>query len=137
MADEAEADAGDAGTGRGQAADERSGRDRRRYLGGVPSGGERGRGAAGKTPFAAAVETTADRRPRRLKLASVEGRRKKEVETIDQMQAVLDTYLDGYNRRRPHQGRGMKGRTPAQAFKQGLPKPQPTKGEKQTAPKAT
>jgi hypothetical protein len=45
------------------------------------------------------------------------------------MQAVLDSYLDGYNHRRPHQGRGMKGRTPVQAFIEGLPKPQPTKGE--------
>jgi hypothetical protein len=31
---------------------------------------------------------------------------------------------------------GKKGRTPAQAFKQGLPKPQPAKGDKQTAAKA-
>lgn len=59
----------------------------------------------------------------------VEGRRTW-FETIEEMQAVLDSYLDSYNHRRPHQGRGMKGRTPAQAFKQGLPKPQPTKGEK-------
>ena len=38
------------------------------------------------------------------------------------MQAVLDDYLVGYNQRRPHQGRGMKGRTPARAFRDGLPK---------------
>jgi hypothetical protein len=37
------------------------------------------------------------------------------------MQAVLDAYLDGYNHRRPHQGRGMAGPTPAQAFIEGLP----------------
>ena len=30
------------------------------YLGGVRSGGKRGRGAAGKTPFVAAVETSLD-----------------------------------------------------------------------------
>jgi len=59
----------------------------------------------------------------------VEGRRTW-FETIEEMQTVLDTYLDGYNHRRPHQGRGMNGRTPAQAFKEGLPKPQPTKGGK-------
>ena len=41
----------------------------------------------------------------------VEGRRTW-FETLDEMQAVLDTYLDGYNHRRPHQGRGMQGRTP-------------------------
>ena len=38
------------------------------YLGGERSGGKRGRGAAGKTPFVAAVETTAERKPRRLRL---------------------------------------------------------------------
>jgi hypothetical protein len=38
------------------------------YLGGERSGGKRGRGAAGKTPIVAAVETTAERKPRRLRL---------------------------------------------------------------------
>lgn len=52
----------------------------------------------------------------------VEGRRTW-FETLDEMQAVLDTYLDGYNHRRPHQGRGMHGRTPCQAFTDGLPPP--------------
>ena len=33
------------------------------YLGGVRSGGKRGRGAAGKTPFAAAVSTSPEGRP--------------------------------------------------------------------------
>jgi transposase InsO family protein len=50
----------------------------------------------------------------------VEGRRTW-FETVEEMQTALDAYLDGYNQRRPHQGRGMKGRTPAAAFKQGLP----------------
>jgi ribosomal protein L37AE/L43A len=52
------------------------------YLGGERAGGKRGRGAAGKTPLVAAVETTADRKPRRLKLSVVKGFRKKEVEKI-------------------------------------------------------
>jgi transposase InsO family protein len=52
----------------------------------------------------------------------IEGRRTW-FETLDEMQAVLDDYLDGYNHRRPHQGRGMNGRTPAQAFIDGLPHP--------------
>jgi len=52
------------------------------YLGGERSGGERGRGAAGKTPIVAAVETTPERRPRRLRLSVVKGFRKKEVEKI-------------------------------------------------------
>jgi hypothetical protein len=36
----------------------------------------------------------------------------------------------GYNTKRPHQGCGMKGRTPATAFVEGLPKPHPEKKEK-------
>ena len=49
------------------------------YLGGERSGGKRGRDAAGKTPIVAAVETTAERKPRRLKLTVVKGFRKKEI----------------------------------------------------------
>ena len=52
------------------------------YLGGQRSGGKRGRGAAGKTPFVAAVETTAERKPRRLRLTVVKGFRKKEIATL-------------------------------------------------------
>src|SRR5206468_720107 len=43
------------------------------YLGGERSGGKRGRGAAGKTPFVAAVETTADGKPVCVKLGRVRG----------------------------------------------------------------
>jgi transposase-like protein len=52
------------------------------YLGGERSGGKRGRGAAGKTPVVAAVETTAERKPRRVRLTVVRGFRKKEVEKL-------------------------------------------------------
>ena len=71
------------------------------YLGGARSGGKRGRGAAGKTPVVAAVETIdrsaidpsaqqrasadargAERRPRKLKLLPVKGFRKREVEKL-------------------------------------------------------
>ena len=52
------------------------------YLGGQRSGGKRGRGAAGKTPFVAAVETTAARKPRRLRLTVVKGFRKEEIATL-------------------------------------------------------
>src|SRR5215218_4892288 len=52
------------------------------YLGGERPGGERGRGAAGKTPIVAAVETTAERKPKRLRLTVVRGFRRKEVERI-------------------------------------------------------
>jgi ribosomal protein L37AE/L43A len=41
------------------------------YLGGERSGGKRGRGAAGKTPFVAAVETTPEGKPVRIKLGRV------------------------------------------------------------------
>ncbi|WP_394689656.1 hypothetical protein [Hoeflea sp.] len=47
-------------------------------------------------------------------------------QSIQQMQQDLDAYLVTYNTKRPHQGRGMKGRTPIQAFRDGLklvPKP--------------
>jgi ribosomal protein L37AE/L43A len=52
------------------------------YLGGERPGGKRGRGAAGKQPFVAAVETTAGRRPKRLRLSVVKGFRKKEIERL-------------------------------------------------------
>src|SRR4051795_5664077 len=41
------------------------------YLGGERTGGKRGRGAPGKTPFLAAVETTPEGKPVRLKLRRV------------------------------------------------------------------
>ena len=72
----------------------------------------------------------------RLEKATAEGQRTW-FETIDEMQAVLDDFLVGYNQRRPHQGRGMNGRTPAQAFIQGLPKPQQQKEDKRTEKKST
>jgi transposase-like protein len=43
------------------------------YRGGERSGGKRGRGAPGKTPFVAAVETTPEGKPVRLKLSRVDG----------------------------------------------------------------
>lgn len=52
----------------------------------------------------------------------VEGR-KTWFETIEEMQVVLDAYLIGYNTKRPHQGRGMNGRTPIKAFVQDIHKP--------------
>jgi transposase-like protein len=61
------------------------------YLGGVRSGGKRGRGAAGKTPFVAAVETTLDRKPRRLKLHVVKGFRKAEITKLAQSSFAAGT----------------------------------------------
>lgn len=43
-------------------------------------------------------------------------------ETLDEMQADLDQYLESYNAKRPHRGRNMNGRTPYTVFKAGIPK---------------
>ena len=50
----------------------------------------------------------------------VEGRRTW-FETVEEMQAALDQYLVRYNTERPHQGRGMNGRTPWRAFLDRIP----------------
>jgi len=50
--------------------------------------------------------------------------------TIDEMQVPVDDYLVTYNTKRPHQGRGMNGRTPVAAAIEGMPKPSPEKKEK-------
>jgi len=49
------------------------------YLGGKRRGGKRGRGAPGKKPFIAAVETTERGQPHRMKLCRVKGFRRDEV----------------------------------------------------------
>ena len=49
------------------------------YLGGARAGGKRGRGAPGKTPFVAAVSTSAEGRPRKVKLVPLKGFRKREI----------------------------------------------------------
>ena len=48
-------------------------------LGGERSGGKRGRGAPGKPPFVAAVQTNDEGHPRRMKLTGVEGFRTTEI----------------------------------------------------------
>jgi hypothetical protein len=59
------------------------------YLGGAHSGGKRRRGAAGKTPFIAAVETTIERRPWRINLKTVKGFRKNEVQRLAKAEIEL------------------------------------------------
>jgi transposase-like protein len=49
------------------------------YLGGKRVGGKRGRGAAGKVPFVAAVETNEKGHPTRMKLCRVGGFRRREI----------------------------------------------------------
>ena len=51
------------------------------YLGGERTECKPGRGAKGKTPFVAAVETTKDRRPTRIKLSIIKGFRSSEIST--------------------------------------------------------
>ena len=46
--------------------------------------------------------------------------RKTLYESVEQLQADLDKYLDFYNRERAHQGYRTKGRTPYQAFLDGV-----------------
>lgn len=41
-------------------------------------------------------------------------------EILDEMQIKLDNFLLRCNRDRPHQSRGMNGRTPPHAFLEGL-----------------
>jgi transposase InsO family protein len=48
--------------------------------------------------------------------------RKKWYESIEEMQKDLDKYLRHYNHERSHQGRNMNGRTPYQAFMEGIVK---------------
>ena len=49
------------------------------YLGSERSGGKRGRGASGKTPFVAAVQTNDEGRPQRIKFSVVRGFRKPDI----------------------------------------------------------
>ena len=54
------------------------------YLGGERTGGKRGRGAQGKTPFVAAVERTSEGQPTRIKLSMVKGFRASEISSWSQ-----------------------------------------------------
>ena len=54
------------------------------YLGGERSGGKRGRGAEGKTPFVAAVETNDEGHPQRAKLTVVKGFRNADIASWSQ-----------------------------------------------------
>jgi transposase-like protein len=59
------------------------------YIGGKRKGGKRGRGSSGKTPFIAAVETTEDCKPQRMKLKKVSNF------SIASLSKVLPSILDG------------------------------------------
>lgn len=64
------------------------------YLGGERSGGKTGRGSPGKTPIIAAVETTDDGKPKRLKIRRIARFKRKRVKSLAQrMIAVGSTVL--------------------------------------------
>ena len=52
------------------------------FLGGHRPGGKVGRGAAGKTPFVAAVETTPEKKPIRIRLKRIAQFKRKRVKTL-------------------------------------------------------
>lgn len=47
--------------------------------------------------------------------------RKKVYNTIDELQADLDAWVDNYNRERPHSGKYCFGKTPMQTFEDSIP----------------
>jgi transposase InsO family protein len=55
--------------------------------------------------------------------------RQKWYESVEEMQKDLEEYLVVYNTKRPHQGRGMNGRTPLKAFMDGLNQKDRTGGQ--------
>jgi transposase-like protein len=67
------------------------------YLGGERSGGKRGRGSPGKTPFLAAVETTPEGKPVRLKLRRVTSFCRRAVEGFARrsLDATCEVVSDG------------------------------------------
>ncbi len=72
-------------------------------------------------PFSRSISASRDGRPG--------------YETVEEMRKDLDAYLETYNQRRPHRGRGMQGRTPLAVFEAGIPRkrtPQPPTGKEAT-----
>jgi transposase-like protein len=67
------------------------------YIGGERSGGKRGRGSAGKTPFVAAVETTAEGRPVRVKFSRVANFRRVSIKgwAVRHLRPAGPVYSDG------------------------------------------
>jgi hypothetical protein len=93
------------------------------HLGGARSG-RRGRGAAGKTPFVAAVSTSDERRPRQMTLLPVKGFRETEIARLaaGHLAPASRVVTDGPRCRAalaaaggPPPGRPSSGSTPASA----------------------
>jgi len=66
--------------------------------------------------------------------------REKWCESVEEIQADLDAFLDFYTLKRSHRGYRLKGRTPAQALREALGRkklpPIIPKEEEETAPEA-
>jgi transposase-like protein len=67
------------------------------YLGGQRSGGKTGRGSPGKTPIIVAVETTDDKKPKRIKLRRIPRFKRKRVKSLTKRIIVPDAqvFTDG------------------------------------------
>jgi transposase-like protein len=63
------------------------------YWGGERRGGKRGRGSENKTPFVAAVETTAEGQPVRMKMHRVKGFEKTEISRWSRQQLRPDSHV--------------------------------------------
>ena len=63
------------------------------YIGGERTGCKRGRGAEGKTPFIAAVQTTVDGKPQKIKLTVLPGFRKKAITEWTQQHALPESTI--------------------------------------------
>ena len=63
------------------------------YWGGEKRGGKRGRGSANKTPFVAAVETTKEGQPVRMKLHPVKGFQKREIRRWSEQQLASGSHI--------------------------------------------
>jgi len=63
------------------------------YMGGERRNGKRGRGSENKIPFIAAVETTEEGHPRKIKLQVLSGFRKKEISRWAKAHLEADSYV--------------------------------------------
>ena len=91
------------------------------YLGGEASGGKRGRGAAGKTPFVAAAQVSGEGRPQRLRLSPLRGLRLQELEARARRRRQPGTVVrsDGLSCFRGGGGRWLRTRAERHRRRQG------------------
>src|SRR4051812_10336928 len=100
------------------------------YIGGERSGGKRGRGSAGKTPFVAAVETTAEGKPVRVKFSRVANFRRVSIKgwAVRHLRPAGPVYSDGLNAFRGIADAGCCHRPIARASGKRAASPPPLRG---------